>query len=63
VSRSLARDRDALARLVARLARGDDIPAEFERELAAAELAAIECGELLDDLALHERALRTRSRR
>jgi hypothetical protein len=58
VSRSLEWYRDALAR-------GDEFPAELELELAAAEVAAIERSalvELLDDLALHERALRARSR-
>jgi hypothetical protein len=58
---SLDRYRGALMRVVTLLARGDDVPAELERELAAAEVAAIECGapvELLDDLVLCELELR-----
>lgn len=57
----IERYRDALTRAIAWLARGEPVPAELERELAAAEASAIARGapiERLDDLALRELALR-----
>jgi hypothetical protein len=48
---SLERYLDALASVVARFARGDGVPTALERELATAEITAIQCGapiELLD---------------
>lgn len=57
--------RDALERAIAWLARGEQVPAELELELAELELVAIARGasvELLDDLVLRELTLRRQLR-